>query len=359
MPYYTYQGNLRDRNKFTSTVRRDSQIKRYFSSLDSEVYIGSTRIHEIAAIDFTISEPKLPIYGYNSFYANRIISGRRMVQGTFAINFTGVNYLLNILFDPNTEDSILSSQYDSLTYRCTGDDTTGLGIGNSDIFHKAFDLTISYGNGKSENPTYHGCYQTLIGVQIVEHRQALDTDGNPILDMYSFIAKDIRYDKKLFENTEKEEIVNNLPIEKIESPCFANKLLDEEMTNLTGVCSDKVTDGFIVCPSFVLSDDKYYISLYMDARNNQTKKFTKVSMAIVDQSKNINYTCTMKDIPVKSSSMFELKDSLRNIGVQLNKLFEEVPDYNKCQCTIKFTASIDNKDTELSYQTILLPGELL
>ena len=70
------------------------------------------------------------------------------------------------------------------------------------------------------------------------------------------------------------------------------------------------------------------------------------------------YTCSMKDIPVKSSSMFELKDSLRSIGVKLYKIFEKEPGYNKCQCTIKFTATIDEKGMEVSYNTMILPGEL-
>ena len=95
--YYTYDSNLRDRNKYTSTVQTTFGTRRYFSSLDTEVYFGQTQIDEIVAIDFVIAEPKLPIYGYNSFYANRIISGRRTVQGTFAINFTNTKYLLKIL----------------------------------------------------------------------------------------------------------------------------------------------------------------------------------------------------------------------------------------------------------------------
>lgn len=206
--YYTYEGNLRDRNKFTSTVNTDFGVKRYFSSLDTEVYFGAKQVDEIVAIDFAISEPKLPIYGFNSFYANRIVSGRRTIQGTFAINFTGVFYLLNILKE--IDDSVLKAtytptgsdtalDYESLVGRCEGDDSTGLGIGNSAIFRKIFDITLSYGYGKSENKSFNGCYQTLVGVQIVDHRQALDTEGNPILDMYSFIAKDLRYSDALTE----------------------------------------------------------------------------------------------------------------------------------------------------------------
>ena len=38
--YFTYDSNLRDRNKYTSTVQTTFGTKRYFSSLDTEVYIA-------------------------------------------------------------------------------------------------------------------------------------------------------------------------------------------------------------------------------------------------------------------------------------------------------------------------------
>jgi hypothetical protein len=87
--------------------------------------------------------------------------------------------------------------------------------------------------------------------------------------------------------------------------------------------------------------------------NNSTKTFKDVQVTLIDQSKNINYTCNMKDINAGSSSTFELKDSLRDIGVQLNKIFEEDPNYDKCQCTIKFIATIDEQETEVTHSTIL------
>jgi hypothetical protein len=204
MNYYTYSGNLRDRNKFTSTVNTTYGHRRYFSSLDTEFYFGQEQIDEMFQLEFLISEPKLPIYGYNSFYANRIVAGRRTIQGTFAINFTHANYMIGVL--SRIDDSILSNKYESIVRRCEGEDSTGLGLGNSSIFDKMFDITISYGYAKTDGlQTYNCSYQTLVGVQIVEYRQALDADGNPILDMYTFIAKDIRYEVTREESPETPE----------------------------------------------------------------------------------------------------------------------------------------------------------
>ena len=353
MPYYTYQGNLRDRNKLTSTVKNDYSTVpvRYFSSLDTEVYIGSTRIYEIAAIDFTIAEPKLPIYGYNSFYANRIVSGRRTVQGTFAINFTGTNVLLNILRE--AEDSVMASEYDKIVYRCEGEDSTGLGIGNSDIFNKSFDLTISYDYGYVGTSSYNGCYQTLVGVQIVEYRQALDTEGNPILDMYSFIAKDIRYNTQSPEQRLANPAGGDTPLEPTPPnlPRVANQYDQEEFEDLIKACTNTELDGFIVAPSFNYIDGRYFIDLYIDSINNDSDKYTDVSIIIGD---GINYSCNMKDMVKNSTSSFELKDSLRKAGSQLYKNYMNDTKY-LCPCTIKF--SVD-ENTNISKDTKLYPKRL-
>ena len=360
MAYYTYQGNLRERNRLTSTVNNSYGTTRYFSSLDTEVYIGSTRIYEIAAIDFTIAEPKLPIYGYNSFYANRIVSGRRTVQGTFAINFTGVNYLLNIL--NSVEDSVMASEYDKILYRCEGEDSTGLGIGNSDIFSKSFDLTVSYGYGKSENPSYKGCYQTLVGVQIVEYRQALDTEGNPILDMYSFIAKDIKYDTQLAEQSSTESSVasgSEIIQDELVSVDYivANQNIQSEFDSLVSKCTNSDLDGFVVDPTFNHSDGRYFVDLYIDSFNNDSDKLTSISVILLDQSNGINHSCSMKDLSKASSSSFELKDSLRNIGAKLYKNYMNDSNY-LCPCTIKFSALVNGKNIDISYSTYLYPRRI-
>ena len=55
--YFTYDSNLRDRNKYTSTVQTTFGTRRYFSSLDTEVYFGQTQIDEI--VDLLINNTKL------------------------------------------------------------------------------------------------------------------------------------------------------------------------------------------------------------------------------------------------------------------------------------------------------------
>lgn len=367
--YYVYEGNLRDRNKFVSSVNNSSSgVSRYFSSLDTEVYFGQEQIHEIVAIDFTISEPKLPIYGYNSFYPNRIVSGRRTVQGTFAINFTNTNYLINVL--KKIDDSIMKSKYESIVYRCPEEDSTGIGIGNSALFDKQFDITISYGygkNGEENSPYYYkGCYQTLVGVQIVEYRQALDTEGNPILDMYSFIAKDIHYTQQETASsgpdpTPPEGLDKKDNIILTGGWSAANTFDTYAITRLEAYCKDNPNNsGFKITPTFKYSNGKYYLSLSISSINNKTSVFTDVSMRVSDISgiNSFNSSYTFKNITNGGSMLFELLDSNRNTGALLYKNYKTNKNYRP-KCDITFTAKINDKDTKITLKTFLYPDKYL
>ena len=359
--YYTYDSNLRDRNKFTSTVETTFGTRRYFSSLDTEVYFGAQQIDEIVAIDFAISEPKLPIYGYNSFYPNRMVNGRRTVQGTFAINFTHTMYLLNIL--RSIDDSIFANDYEALVYYCPEEDTTGLGIGNSAIFNKRFDITISYGYAKTEgSQTYNSCYQTLVGVQIVDYRQALDTEGNPILDMYSFIAKDIRYQEASSDPGDEitpvkkpEDGINKCTVCQQE-PCVCNNPLPDyiirngeiqgELNEYSTTTSNPEVAGFLIEPMFYKdSNNNYYVSLCINTTNNNTKIFKNVDITLTSRSLGINLSINFKELKAGTTKAQLMGGSLRDSAVKIMKEFEKTGErYGPVIFDVSFTAEHDGKE---------------
>lgn len=183
--YYTYGTNLKNKESFTSTVITNSKsIKRYFSNIDAEIYFGNTLIEDIYEFQFSVEEKKLPIYSYNKFIPDLIVPGQRIVQGSFALNFTDGAYIRNVL--SNIDDSILNTSYfDEEIYNPSGDNR------NTALYNKNFDITISYGDYKSDSPTYNATSQTICGVQINSNGKAFSAEtGKPILEVYSFIAKD-------------------------------------------------------------------------------------------------------------------------------------------------------------------------
>ena len=356
--YYTYEGNLRDRNKFTSTVNTSFGMKRYFSSLDTEVYFGAKQVDEIVAFDFTIAEPKLPIYGFNSFYANRIVSGRRTIQGTFAVNFTGVFYLLNIL--NAIDDSVLKAtytapgsdtaiDYESLVGRCEGDDSTGLGIGNSAVFRKIFDITLSYGYGKSDNKTYNGCYQTLVGVQIVDYRQALDTEGNPILDMYSFIAKDLRYSDALVDES--------APAPEGDKPSTGGDDGDgggpppEQEYTYTPTLTFNYT-----APGHHLASVPPHLKLTMET-DDPAEELTDIYISIDSKSlpeNSSNLAISIDKLKKDGHVLFDLEDSYRELGLALRDQYVYEDGFEA-----KYNISFKTKDANGEEKIIILDEGLI
>ena len=373
MKYYTYETNLSDRNKIISSVETTFGNRRYFSSLDTEVYFGTKQIDEMVAIDFTISEPKLPIYGYNSFFPNRIVAGRRTVQGTFAINFTSPKYLLDIL--NSIEDSVLANDYEALVYNCPEPDSTGLGIGNSAIFKKMFDITISYGYGKSENPSYRGCYQTIVGVQIVDYRQALDTEGNPILDMYSFIAKDIRYESAATDGTTTAppDDTTKTPTtpqagsgETPETPKksgfrVANKDHKDGMSELLTACKNTDVEGFIVTTYLYKTiDDLYFLRFGIETTHNATEKFENVSVVIVDNDLGVNFSFAIDGLSPNTTKDVALTGDYRK---DIAKIFKQIDKFDYVEglgyqtqsdcCAVEFVALVDGAKTTVELPTFV------
>ena len=368
--YYTYDSNLRDRNKLTSTVDRKTLggevvTKRYFSQLDTDVYFGDQHVDEIVAIDFTIAEPKLPLYGFNSFYPNRIINGRRTVQGTFAVNFTHTMYLLNIL--NSIDDSVMKNKYESMIYYCPEEDSTGLGIGNSAIFNKMFDITLSYGYGFTKDEslvTYNGCYQTIVGVQIVDYRQALDTEGNPILDMYSFIAKDIRYQKANADPGDgvapepgQGDDINKCPVCQ-KDPCecsspeyiIRNKHIDGELNEFSTKTSDPDVVGFLIEPMFYKdSNNNYYVSLCINTTNNNTKIFKNVDITLTSRSLGINLSINFEELKAGITKAQLMGGSLRDSAVKIMKELEKTGErYGPVIFDVSFTAEHNGKELKAS-----------
>lgn len=200
--YYTYGTNLRNKEYFTSTVNTSNGIKRYFSNIDAEIYFGNQLMEDIYEFSFSVEEKKFPVYSYNKFYPDIIVPGQRIVQGTFALNFTNGSYMRSVL--ENIDDSILNTSYfEEEVYNPSGDSK------NRALWNKNFDITLGYGDYKSENPSYNATCQTICGVQINNMGKAISSKtGEPILEVYSFVAKDF-IDEEINEYTNSTNNDNN------------------------------------------------------------------------------------------------------------------------------------------------------
>lgn len=174
-----------------------SNGKRYYSTSDAELFFGNIYIDEVTDIMWQETQNSMPIYGYNSYCFDDIAVGTRLVQGQFSINYTKSNYL-GLLQNSAGFAEIARRQYgkDYAETSYFSDYRKRLNLPKWD---KGFDLVVGFGYhhtsiGKvSENNT--SSYVVIDCCQITGSSQRLNYVGEPVQEVYSFIARDIKYAK--------------------------------------------------------------------------------------------------------------------------------------------------------------------
>ena len=187
--YYKYSATMGDRTYFTSVIHHDHLgERRYFSNIESEIYFGDQEMTDLYQFEFGIDEKVLPVYGYNCYYASELVSGQRIVQGQFVVNYTDVKLI----------QSTLSNIEDSIYKEITAPDYLPGGDLHHAIYDKQFDIMIGYGYYNHDKryekdgypQTYRATCQTIIGAKISGMHKVMDTTGQPILEVFTFVAKD-------------------------------------------------------------------------------------------------------------------------------------------------------------------------
>lgn len=169
---------------------------RYYSSIDAEIYFGNIYIDEVTNITWSVQQQAMPIYGYNSYCFDDIAVGSRLIQGQFAVNFTKAGYLKDLQND---------SQFTKIARKLYGQDNAADSYFTQDyrrrlnmpIWDKGFDIVVGFGDqGKTTNSLESNMYKTyaiLDCCQLTGSMVQLDYNGEPIQEVYTFIARDIKY----------------------------------------------------------------------------------------------------------------------------------------------------------------------
>lgn len=230
-------------------VRSNTATTQYYSGSDVRVYFGDTWVDEIVEVNFSLQEQLAPIYGYGSYTFDAAARGNRIVVGEFVVNFKEVGYLHTVLdwlssemknsnewfslseFNMNRTDSkgtvigknynlpaerviknfnVLSEQLEASIWgsKSSGKklatftnertkDSYFYGTRNNEnnqlMRDHGFNVLITYG-GACEGGRTSDSYRTaqsIVGVQLTGLSQRVDPSGNPVQEVYSFIAKDI------------------------------------------------------------------------------------------------------------------------------------------------------------------------
>lgn len=356
-PYFTHGVNLAasDRDLVTSTTMYSGQLKRYFSSLDAEVFIGGERILDIVRLDFSYEEKKMPFYGFNSFWPSRIFVGQKIIQGTFAINFTEPGYIAKLL--QKIDGSAAQDSASLVGQTCS--------LENSPLFGKAFDILVGYGGFNVENEaSFRNTHQILEGVMVNGYSQILDASGEPVMEVYSFMAKNLKFGGYEFDkNSYNDDIASSDSDIGSSGPThlggieIVEKRISGDVADLRDKYhKDNTLLGVIVdvTNALHLKDDKSHI--YIDfAFLNDNKTYIKenVSLTIHDNELRISETYTL--IKKKDNTFGYILDEAKTKLVK-EKLSGKKGSQKLISCSISGAFMHDGKREPFNKKVCMRPG---
>lgn len=300
LPYSTEKVKLRNKNLYTSTVDNNEGHKRYFSSIDSEIYFGDIFIDDINRIEYEVVEKTLPIFGYNSRRFDFLMQGVRYVQGEFTINFTKSGWLLDVT---KGLGSIVGSG-NGFIAQCQARENS-CGNTDSDMFPGMFDIIVSFGDHKSTIRSYGSSAHMIKGVKIIGYRQMLDVSGEPIGETYSFIAYDIDFDIDTSGGLDNTFTTGN-------NNTFAKYIPTTSKSTSVSVSYARNTDTIAKAKTIANTED----TLAMSVDSEHTKDEKNIGH-IVSTIKILNSNIDKEDIKIKklSISSNDRRSDLRNLPI--------------------------------------------
>ena len=320
LPYSTEKVKLRNKNLFTSTVDNNEGHKRYFSSIDAEIYFGDIFIDDINRIEYSVIEKTLPIYGYNSKKFDFLLYGTRYIQGEFIINFTKSGWLLDIM---KGLSSVVGKEKDNINKCCNR--TNSCGKIKSDLFDGVFDIIVSFGDHKSSIRSFGSSAHMIKGVRINGYNQMLDTSGEPIAERYSFIAQDIEFDIDTsggLDNTF-DKGNNNTPLSNVKSEqkprmtITYNKNTREVAKSKTRA-NEEQTLALAIEAEYKKGNLKTIIKPLNDNIDEQDIKINKVTITSNDRRPSL------KNLPILKSTDFKYTEN----GIEVDMPLDNMPIYD-------------------------------
>lgn len=141
---------------FPQGIGRRFYSYEHFTGAQINVVIGDTTVDEIFALEFSVQQNKVPIYGYANQYFNVVASGTVLVTGRFMVNYTNVMYLPGVLMrfmdgravesTQQLEEASQETTRPDVSTRGSIDPATGRVVGSSAT-------TGSFANSESEIQT--------------------------------------------------------------------------------------------------------------------------------------------------------------------------------------------------------------
>jgi len=204
----------------------------YFSTMDLSVFFDPgdgtepKYIDELTSLSFTLTERVVPVYGYASYTANRIVHGSRIVQGQLTINMGPGDYLHELMNrvseiitgelqasvevyakpDPTIDPAGYArwsaqqkSQYwDAITALANPPDDAALLASMPYFTAPGFTIVMITGDVDTVDLSRNsGRVRTIDGVHLFSTGQQLDLSPEAIGESFGFIAVDVNSSNRM------------------------------------------------------------------------------------------------------------------------------------------------------------------
>lgn len=192
----------------------------YFSGADLSLYWNDKYLLEVVALQFQLQEVVQPIYGWNSYVYDRIARGARQLQGSFQVPMVVPDMVRTVLrriqeeqaaprvvpgqvrvperLQGGTPEDFARLEREAME-RLAERDETPTTVRTKPYFPTlaGLDLVIRFGvtNDPSVFPSVIDISEAnayrLMGIQILNMRHVIPSDGSPVTEEYAFIARDL------------------------------------------------------------------------------------------------------------------------------------------------------------------------
>lgn len=207
----------------------------YYSGGQAQVYLEDVFLDELCGLSFSTMTNKAPIYGYSSVYFDTVARGNIIISGSLEVNFVHSHYLPIIardIVDKRDTSSKTFLNRNSPFYPLAGTSTLDgakearqfqlqqalnrlKGLGNQQAlevyrdlqeqregtvaptgasfeeFYNVPSFNIWATFGDISDPRANSTVRKIIDVHLTGQTQTVYSNGEPIKEQYSFIARDI------------------------------------------------------------------------------------------------------------------------------------------------------------------------
>lgn len=198
----------------------------YFSGANIGLFVGANQITNAVGFEMSLQQNKTPVYGYASSLYDGVANGVVQVSGVLWMNFTQAQLMSAFIANAAgaiapqidlgkqvdmllSSDSVVPEDFQMIEQLSEDfknaywgesiellegqnlEDSTLVLHARPDQHLKGFDIFVTYGVPFQQTANTNSTQRTVKDVRIVGFGQTISIDGEPVIETYPFIAREV------------------------------------------------------------------------------------------------------------------------------------------------------------------------